>query len=78
MAAPTAAPPGTVLDTALDASWAVPATNHDTWGRAVRVRRHWHTKLPHSSTTVATNHTGLSSRSLGISPKTLSSWGSRP
>ncbi len=73
-----AAPPGTVLLTALDTSWEVPATNHDTCGSAVRVRLHWHTKLPISSSSVAMNHTGLRSRSLGISAHTSSSWGSRP
>ena len=40
--APRAAPPGTVLATAFETSWEVAATNHDTWGRAMRVSHHTH------------------------------------
>ena len=40
VAAPIAAPPGTVFETALETSCEVPATNHETWGRATRVSAH--------------------------------------
>ncbi len=76
MAPPTAAPPGTTLAMALEASWAVAATNHDTWGRAVRVSFHWQAKLPASSGRMTTNH-HLMAVSLGICSHTSSSWGSR-
>src|SRR5262249_44792835 len=46
VAAPTAAPPGTTLLTALDVSWAVAATNQVTCGSAIRVSFHWQAKLP--------------------------------
>jgi len=78
VAAPIAAPPGTVFDTALETSCEVPATNHDTIGRAVRVSFHWQVKLPASRASMAPNQSGFRLCSFGISVHTSRSWGSRP
>jgi hypothetical protein len=77
-AAPMAPPPGTVLLTAFETSCEVPATNHETIGSAVRVSFHWQAKLPPSSSSIATNQSGLRPLSRGISVHTSRSWGNNP
>lgn len=69
-AAPTAAPPGTVFDTAAPASCAVPAVNQDTSGRAIRMSHHMQTKLPISNRIITTSQGQLSRVRFGVSEKT--------
>ena len=77
VAAPIAAPPGTVFDTALETSCDVPATNHETVGSATRVSAHIDMYEPVSNRTITTNQRALSVRRRGTVSQRSSSCGSR-
>ncbi len=76
VAAPAAAPPGTMSEMALPASWAVITENQALVRRAMRWREKVHRKWIPSATTAGMNQSRLSETSLGQSWKTAMSSGS--